>query len=215
MQALVIGAGNFGATVAVELGAKKSEVVVIDVDAGKLDDIKDQVGQVIVGDATDKDLLDKFAKDTDIVVVSLGERVDASVLIVHHLKEIGAKKIIAKASSSDHGKILKIVGADQVVFPEKDEAVRLVRNLVTPDVLDLIRLSDQIGVIEIAAPDRFIGKAISELDMRKKYGVQVLAVQNPLSGKSEILPNPAYVFQPDDIMVVLGVPDDLMKFETK
>jgi len=215
MQVLVIGAGNFGATVAVEMAAKKCEVIVIDTKAEKLDDIKDLVGQVIVGDATDKDLLDKFAKDMDIVVVSLGTVVDASVLIVHHLKEMGTKRVIAKASSVDHGKILKIVGANKVVFPEKDEAIRLVRSLVYPDVLDLIRLSDQVGVVEIAVPESFTGKAIKDLELRKKYGVQVIAVQNPLSGKSEVLPGPAYVFKPDDIMVALGVPDDLIRLEKK
>jgi trk system potassium uptake protein len=215
MQALVIGAGNFGSTVAVEMAAKKNEVIVIDIDAEKLDDIKDRVGQVIVGDATDAHLLDKFSAGMDIIIVSLGERVDASVLIVHHLKEIGAKRIIAKATTVDHAKILKIVGATQVVNPEKDEAIRLVRSIVFPDVLDVIRLSDQVGVVEVAAPEGFIGKAIKDLELRKKYRLQVLAIQNPLSGKSEILPSPDYVFKADDIMVVLGVPDDLMKFEKK
>ncbi len=215
MEALVIGAGNFGRTVAVEMAAKKCEVVVIDNDAETLDDIKDNVGQVIVGDATDKDLLDKFAKGMDIVIVALGGKIDASVLITHHLKELGVKRILAKATSEDHGKILKIVGAHQVIFPEKDEAVRLVRSIVFPDVLDLIRVSEQLGVVEIAAPEEFMGKAIGELELRKKYGIQILAVQNPLSGQSEILPKPDYVFRPDDIMVVLGIPDDLMKFEKK
>lgn len=215
MKALVIGAGNFGATAAVKMAECKCEVILIDIDADKLDDLKDQVGQVIVGDAKDKDLLAKFAKDMDVVIVSLGELIDSSVLITLHLRELKAKRIIAKAASEDHGKILKMIGAHQVVFPERDEAIRLVSGLVSPDIVDLMKISDDLNMIEIAVPEAFIGKSIKDLDLRKKFGLQVLAVKNPLKSVSQVLPSPGYAFQPDDTMIVMGEMENLTKISSK
>ncbi|PIQ85550.1 MAG: potassium uptake system protein [Candidatus Omnitrophica bacterium CG11_big_fil_rev_8_21_14_0_20_45_26] len=215
MKALVIGAGNFGATVAVEMAAKECEVVLIDIDQEKLDDLKDNVGQVVIGNAKDRDLLEKFARDMDVVVVSLGDIVDASVLVTHHLKDLGTKRIIAKAISDDHGKILKIIGAHQVVFPERDEAIRLVSSLVSPDVLDVVRLSEDKSVVEVAVPQEFIGKSIEALDLRNRYGFHVLAVKNPLKGNLKVVPEPKYQFQPDDVMIVVGEDDQITKLRQK
>ncbi|OGW77780.1 MAG: hypothetical protein A2Z83_04225 [Omnitrophica bacterium GWA2_52_8] len=211
LQALVIGAGNFGATVALEMAAKGCEVVVIDNDHEHLDDLRDKVGRAILGDATDKMLLEKFVKGMDVVVVSLGEKVDASVLITHHLHEMGMKRIITKATSKDHGEILKIIGAHEVVFPERDEAIRLVSTLVSPNIVDMIKISEDFNVVEAAVPQEFIGKKIKDLDVRKKHGIQVLAIKNALSGKVNVLPDPAYAFQADDIMIVIGDPENLSK----
>lgn len=204
MQVLVVGAGNFGATVAQELGRKGCEVIVIDNDPQHADDIKDHVAQVIIGDATDKDLLLKFAKNVELAIVSLGEKVDASVLITHSLKEMGLRRIIAKATSVDHGKILKIIGATQVVFPERDEAVRLVTSLVTSNVLDFVKLSEEYNLVELAVPTEFLKKTIGELDLRRKYGFHIIALKNALDGTMKLLPDPEYAFRPDDIMVVIG-----------
>jgi len=215
MKALVIGAGSFGATIAVEMARRKCEVIVIDCDTNKLNDIKDEVGQVIVGNAKDKDLLEKFCRDVDVVFVALGEVIDASVLITHYLKELKAKRIIAKATSDDHGVILKVIGANEVVFPERDEAVRLVTSIVSPDVLDVIRLSDDFNVVQTAVPDEFVGKAIKDLDVRKKYKINVLAVKNSLTGKIRIAPSPEYKFDPDDVMITVGEMDAADDFKGK
>ena len=166
--------------------------------------MRDKVAQVIVADATDKDILEKYAKGVDFAVVSLGEKIDKSLLTTHFLKEIGVKRIIAKASSVDHGKILKILGAHEVVFPERDEAKRLAASLMSPDVLDFIKVSEDFKIVEIAAPDEFVHKSIKELHLRKKYGVNLLAVKNPLTGKVQILPSPDYKFVPDDVLIVIG-----------
>ena len=203
-QALVIGAGNFGFTIAAELATKDCEVIVIEQNAERAQDIKDKVMQVVVADATHKDVLTKFGKGVDVAIVSLGDKVDSSILVTHFLKEIGVKRIIAKATSGDHAKVLKIVGATQTVFPERDEAMRLGTSLVTPDVLDLIHLSDEFNIVEIAVPDDFLKKSIKSLDLRKKFGFQILAIKNPLDGKVDILPAPDYQFRPDDVMVVIG-----------
>lgn len=211
MRALVIGAGSFGATVAVEMAARNCEVILIDNDAEKLDDLKDLVAQVIVGDATDKDLLMKISKDMDWVIVALGEKIDVSLLITYRLKDLGVTKIIAKAMTKDHGEILRLIVASQVIFPEHDEAKRLVHSLISPDFLNLVKLSDQLNILEAAVPTDFISKSIKQMDIRKKYGLQVLAIKNPLMGKTVVMPAPDYVFQADDIMVVIGDNEQLEK----
>ncbi len=138
MKVLVIGAGSFGSTVAMALARQNCEVIVIDIDAQKLNLVKNQVAQVIVGNSTNKELLEKFATKMDMVLVSLGEIIDASILTVLHLKELKIKKIIAKATTLEQEKVLKLIGAHQIVNPERDEALRLAKQLVSSNILDLM-----------------------------------------------------------------------------
>jgi len=212
-HALVIGAGNFGFTLATELAKRNRETVVIDTDPDKAQDIKHLVSRVIVADASDREVLEEFAKDADMAVVCLGEKVDSSILITHFLKEIGVKRIIAKATSVDHGKILKVIGANEVVFPERDEAIRLATSLVSTNVLDLFHISEEFNIVEIAVTKEFVGKTICELDLRKKYQLQILGVKNPLTGKVNLLPISDYLFQADDILIVVGDTSNLAKID--
>lgn len=212
-EVLIIGAGNFGATLAAQLSAKKCEVTVIELNKNNAQEIKDKVNRVVVADATHKDVLGKFGKDADIAIVSLGDKIDSSILITLFLKEMGIKRIIAKATSVDHGKALSLVGAHQTVYPERDEAVRLATSLMSPDVLDFIQLSDEFNIVEIIVPENLTKKSIEESDIRKKYGVQILAIKNPLDGRVQVLPSPQYVFQPDDVMIVIGETESLEKFQ--
>lgn len=203
-SALVIGAGNFGGTLAAELTSKNCEVTVIDVDHDRIQEIKDVVTAAVEADGTQKDVLQRFAVDVDIAVVSLGDKIDTSILATHFLKELGVKKIIAKAASVDHAKVLRIVGAAQVVLPEMDQARRLAASLVQPDILDYIKLSDEFNMVELAVPDDFIKKSIQDLDLRRKFGLQILAIKNPLTDDVRILPPADYAFRPDDVMIVIG-----------
>lgn len=210
---LVIGAGNFGFTLATELAKRNRETVVIDTDQAKAQDIKHLVSRVIVADASDRDVLEEFAKDADMAIVCLGEKVDSSILITHFLKELGVKRIIAKATSLDHGKILKIVGANEVVFPERDEAIRLAASLVSSSVLDLFHISEDLNIVEIAVPAEFLNKTIRELDFRRRFKLQILGVKNPMTGKVNLLPAADYAFQADDVLIVVGDTSALDKIE--
>jgi len=174
--------------------------------------VRDIVHQVIVADATNKDILQEYAKDVDFAVVCLGERIDSSLLIAHFLKEIGVKKIIAKATSNDHGEMLKIIGADEIIFPESDAAKRLATSLVSPDILEFIKLSADFDIVEIAAPDRFVGQSIRDLQLRNKYGMEILAIKNALTGETQIMPPADFKLKPDDILIVIGEVDSLKKF---
>lgn len=210
---LIVGAGHFGYTLATELAERGPEVVVIDNDPNRAEEIKSKVTQVVVADGTSKEVLARFGHDADVAVVAMGERIDASILATHFLKEIGVKRLISKATSVDHGRVLKLVGATQVVFPERDEAIRLATSLVTPNLLEFMQLSDDFNIVEVAVPNDFINKSIEQLDLRKEYGLQILAVQNPLDGKINVLPAPTYAFKPDDVMIVIGDKDALQKIQ--
>lgn len=212
-QVAVIGIGSFGSTLAAQLAEKKCEVLAIDINREKVDDIKDKVTQAVVADASDRNtLIELGVKDCDVACVSLGEKVDVSILVTLQLKELGVKRIISKASSEIHGRALKLVGATEVIFPEKDEAIRLANSLVNPDVLEFVKVSDEFNIIELAAPQQFFNHTIQELQLRKKYGVQVLAIRNPLDGSVNVVPSPEYKFRPDDVLIVIGETQALEKF---
>ncbi len=212
-QILVIGIGSFGYTLATQLAEKKCEVVVIDSNREKIQDIKDQVTQAVVADASDKNVLEELGvRDVDVACVCLGEKIDVSILVTLFLKELGVKRIIAKATSDEHGRALRLVGATQIVYPEKDEAIQLAQNLVSPDVLDFIRVSEEFNIVEIAAPEAFFNSTLRELNLRKRYGVQVLAIRNPLDGSVHVVPSPDHKIKPDDVLIVIGETQALRKF---
>lgn len=213
MKILVIGAGSFGSTVAVALSKQKCEVIVVDINESKLNPLKDKVAQVIVADSTNKDLLAKFAPKMDMVLVSLGEIIDASILTVLHLKELKTNRIIAKATTEEQEKVLKLVGANEVVNPERDEALRLAKQVLSPKILDLMDFSEKMQIVEIAVPETFFGKSLIDLNIRNKYNIQILAVRNPLTNKSQVIPSSSYAFQPDDIMIIIGDKDHIEKLD--
>lgn len=209
---LVLGLGKFGFTLAAELSRKKCEVVVIDKDKDKVQDIKDFVSHAVVGNAGDKDvLLELGVKNFDVACVCLGTEVAASILLTSFLKEAGVRRILAKATTEDHAKVLRLVGATDVTFPEKDEAIRHADNLVNTNCLDVIRLSDAFDIVEIAAPKEFYNKTLKGLDLRKKYGVHVIGIKNALDGALHIVPQAEHKIRPDDILIMIGDVDALGK----
>ena len=211
-QALVIGLGNFGYSLVSELAAKGCEVIVIESSQERAQQVRDIAQQVIVADATNKEILQQYAKDVECAIVCLGERVDSSLLVTHFMKEIGVKKIIAKATSRDHGAILKVVGANEIVFPESDAAKRLATSLVSPDILEFIKLSEDFDIVEIAVPDHFVNQSIRALQLRSRFGVEILAIKNALTQDTHIMPHADYQLKPDDILIVIGKVDSLKKF---
>ncbi|PIW63392.1 MAG: potassium transporter TrkA [Candidatus Omnitrophica bacterium CG12_big_fil_rev_8_21_14_0_65_50_5] len=203
-QVLVIGLGHFGSALVEEFINKGCEVIVIESDKEKGEKVKDIVSQVVIADATNKDLLAQFAKDMDYVIVCLSDRIDSSVLITYYLKELGVMRIIAKASSPEHGEILKVVGAHDVIYPERDTAQRLVTSLTSPNVLEFVKLAEGFEIVEIAVPEDFVKNSIRDLQLRNKYGIEILAVKNPLTGEVKVMPSPDYTFRPDDVIIAIG-----------
>jgi len=212
-QFVVIGLGNFGLNVAARLAQIGHEVLAIDSSEARIDHIKNKVTQAVVGDAKDKDMLREMVPNpVDAVIVGLGDSVEASILCVLYLKELGVKRVIAKASSDDHGRILESIGTSEVIYPERNAAIRLAEKLSAPtDVLDYIELSPEYGIVDVATPDKFVGKALKQLQLPKSHGVLIIAVRNVMKNAIQLMPPADYKFEPDSIMTVIGRYADLNK----
>jgi len=210
----VIGLGNFGATVARELSKLKCNVTAIDGDKARVLALQDIVRQAIVADATQREFLMNLEVDKfDCIVVSTGENTDASVLVALHLKDLGAQKVIVKAKSEDHAKILLKVGATQAIIPEKEMASKIAHSLAVSNLLDSLPLTGDYFVAEIPPPDKFVNKTLTELKIRAKYGVQVIAIKNADTGVFEFVPGATYRVKASDILVVLGQAKDIEKLK--
>jgi len=204
----VIGLGKFGATVVRTLFARGHEVVAIDHDRQRIQDVRDSCTQAIEADCTDQDTLRALGiQDADAVVVSLGERMDASVLVTLYLKELGLEEIVVKAVSEDHGKILHLIGATEIVHPERDTARRVARGLGLRSIVEYLPLAADSSLVEVHLPPAFVGKTLSELEIRKRYQVLVVAIKRGeglliATGGDERL-------QAGDVLVLVGKDSDL------
>jgi trk system potassium uptake protein TrkA len=212
MQFAVIGLGRFGSSVARTLFEMDYEVMGIDEDEEKVNENIHNVTHAIVADSTDETALREIGiRNFDVVVVAIGVDIQASILTTLLLKELGVKKIVAKAQNERHGQVLYKVGADRVVFPERDMGIRVAHNLISANVLDFIELAEDYSVAEVVVSSKMVGKTLRQLDVRAKYGVNVIAIK---SGEEfNIAPRPDDVIKQNDVLVVIGNNMDLKEFE--
>ncbi len=210
----VLGLGKFGFYLARRLFESGHEVIAVDTDKEVVQNITDYSTQAIIADATNKDTLISLGiEEVDTAVVSLGTRMDHSILVTLHLKEIGLKEVVVKAITEDHRKILEIIGATQVIFPERDMAEKLALNLSSKNILDYLELSPGFSIMELAPPNDFIGKTIKNLQLRNVYGVQVIAVKELIPERINLVPAPDTVIKESDILIVMGKDESLKKIE--
>jgi trk system potassium uptake protein TrkA len=213
-QVAVIGLGRFGFHVAKQLHKAGHDVLAIDIDPKNVEEIADFSSRAVVLDARDKERLDALGiRDFDVVVVSLGERIDASALVALHLKEIGVRRLITKAGSEDHGKLLELIGVNQVVFPEREAAERLARHLGSPNLLDYIHLGDEYSLHEMAPPSSFLGKSLEELQLPARFDVRVLAIRDALTQKVQVNPGADCRIKDSDALLLLGRNEDLARIK--
>ncbi len=211
-QYLVLGLGRFGASLATSLCTMGHEVLAVDSDADLVDSIAPHVTQAIQIDATDEGALESLGvRNFDAAIVSIGQNMRDSILVCVLLKELGVPYLIAKATDELHAKVLRKVGVDRVVFPERDMGMRVAKSLLTPNVLELIDLSDDYQLMETIVPAKWTGETIIGLDVRRHFGVIILAVHR---GKQFFVsPAPDFVFEAGDIVLVLGKKDDIDNLE--
>lgn len=210
----IIGLSSFGHYLAKYLSEMGHRVMAIDIDQERIERVKQFVDRAVIADATDKETLEGLGLgELDIIVVSLGDQIDASILVTLYLRELKVNQIIAKALTEDHGKVLDIVGATRVIFPERDEAYRLATTMESDYLIDTISLGDGMSIIEIAAPEKFVGKSLGELDLRNKYGVLVLVVKELVPDKVVMIPTATQVLKDSDILLILGKDEDLGKIK--
>jgi len=210
----VIGLGNFGFHAAKALFEDGNDVVAIDADRAKVQAIDRYATEAVVLNATDKDALKSLGlENMDGVIVSTGTKISNSVLICLYLQEIGVKKILAKALDDDHGKILRRVGATEIIHPERDMALRVSRGLSRPNVLDFIPLAEEFDLIQVGPPKDFIGKSLKELNLRAKYNVQIIAIKELVPENFVLVPPANFIIKDSDILIMVGKNDDVKKIK--
>ena len=208
----VIGLGSFGFHVVNTLYTSGHEVIAIDTDKEKVQSVKDISAYAILGDAANKQfLIAQGINEMDAVVVSTGDRSHLSTLITLYLKELKVPRILVKAISEDHGRILERVGATEVIYPEKEMAKKIAHSLTSPNILEFIPLAEEYSLSETAPPKQFIGKTLLELDLRKRFQITVIAIKDVLTDQFLPAPPATYLIKDSDVLILIGKTDDVDK----
>jgi trk system potassium uptake protein TrkA len=211
---VVIGLGIFGSQLARQLYESGLEVVAIDKNRDVVQRIKDHSTKAVLADATDKEVLESIGIDAkDTVVISFGEDLSASTLLTLYLKEMKVKEIIVKVPNEDYKRILLKVGASEAIIPEREMANKVARSIISPNVLEYLPISEDYTIVELAPPTAFIGKSLADLDLRKKYNLQVIAIRDVLDNKMQLVPRASAVIKDSDVLVIIGREEDLRKIK--
>ena len=201
-QFLVAGLGLFGTSVALTLQQMGYEVYALDSEEGLVQNLSTQLNYVVCGDASDRKTLQSLPlEDIAVAVVAIGN-VERNMMCTMLLKELGVKQVVAKAINNLHGAMLNKIGADKVVYAERDMGERVAHNLISAGVMDYIELSGEISVMSLSIPTEFVGKNLIESDLRRRYDVNVVAIKR--DGRTMVNPKAQEVFQPGDEIIVLG-----------
>lgn len=210
----VIGLGNFGGTLAVELHSLGHDVTAIEVDPEQAQLFRDRLPHVVVADATDRATLEAIGcADTEVAVISLGRDLEASVLTSLHLVEMEVPKIYAKVVSRIQGRILKRVGVTRVIFPEREVARRLAHRISSPNLIDFLPITEGYSVEQIPAPAEFVGKNLEQIGLPARYNIQVIALRESRDPDSALrVPTSTSVVREDDQLVLMGSNEDLARF---
>lgn len=211
-QFAVIGLGRFGTSVALTLSKMGFEVLAVDSNEEKVNNIMEHVTHAVQVDAIDEQALKALGiRNFDVVIVAIGQDIQSNILTTVILKELGVKKVVSKAVTDLHGKVLERIGTDKVVFPERDMGVRVAHALVSKNIMDQINISPDYSILELMAPRNFVGKTLEASNVRGKYGVTVLAIRR---GNNVIIsPGARQVVEEGDVLVVVGRNDKIRSLE--
>ena len=208
---VVVGLGNFGATIAQRLYALGHEVVAIDVDARTIDAVGPMVTRAIVGDATKREVLEEAGADgADVGIVAIGEPLGGSILTLLAMRDVGIKSIYVKVISEDHARIADALGAADTVFPERQAATNLASRITSGKLLHYTAYGEQFGIQEMAVPDSWAGKTLQDLKLPTQFEIQVVAVHDLLRDEIRV-PKPTQQLTPSDTLLIAGAPEQLEK----
>lgn len=223
-QYAVIGAGRFGTSIAQTLSEQGCDVILIDLDEERVREMDEIVTQAVRLDATDEKALRAVdIEDVDAAVVGVGKRMEESILITMMLKEMGIAWVVTKAMNDAHGKILTRVGADRIVFPEREMGVKVANSLLHPSIYDYIEVAPGYNIIEAVPPADIVGKSLEEAKVRSKYGIDIIAIKrkHPVldsSGESrledeiKIVPQAEDIIHEGDTIIAIGPEKNLQQF---
>ena len=211
-QYAILGIGRFGSKIARELFYKKQEVIAIDKDDTVIESIKDQVTHAFVGDITDETALKEAGvADCDVAIIAESSNMESNIIAAQICKSLGIPMVICKAQNTLHGNILSKLGVDQIVFPEQDTAIKLVNRLTSQGVLDYFDIGENVTIVGTKPLERWIGRKISELDLRSKHNITILAVRR--GGENLVIPSSNMEIEKDDTLVLFGREDSLKKLD--
>ena len=209
---LVIGMGRFGSSVATELYQMNNDVLVVDKNEGKVSNILNLVTNVIIGDTKDEAVLRSLdIPSFDCVIVATATAIEDSVLTAIMLKEMGAKMIVCKAQNEWHEKILIQLGVDKAIRPEYDTGKRVALSLVQKNIIDLLELSPEYSILELRTPNHWVNKSVGKNDLRKKYGITLLAIRSAKTDELTLSISEGTMLYEGDILTLIGPKENLDK----
>ncbi|AOC56946.1 MULTISPECIES: potassium channel family protein [Bacillus] len=210
----VIGLGRFGGSICKALSEEGLEVMAMDMNEDRVNEYAKIASHAVIGDSTDESVLKNLGiRNFDHVIVAIGENIQASILTTIMLKELGVKMVTVKAQNDYHEKVLNKIGADRIVHPERDMGRRIAHKIISNNVLDYLELSDEYSLIEIVANNRLAGHSLLDLDIRARYGINIVAIKR---GKEVIVsPLADEMIQKEDILIVIGAVADIGRFEKR
>ncbi|MGE6631227.1 potassium channel family protein [Bacillus sp. NPDC077027] len=210
----VIGLGRFGGSICKALSEEGLEVMAMDMNEDRVNEYAKIASHAVIGDSTDESVLKNLGiRNFDHVIVAIGENIQASILTTIMLKELGVKMVTVKAQNDYHEKVLNKIGADRIVHPERDMGRRIAHKIISNNVLDYLELSDEYSLIEIVANTRLAGHSLLDLDIRARYGINIVAIKR---GKEVIVsPLADEMIQKEDILIVIGAVADIGRFEKR
>jgi len=214
----VIGLGRFGSAMAMTLTELGHDVIGVDGDESRVQQLADVITHALEIDATDEKALRAAGiQDVDVAVVSIGENIESSLLVVMQLRDLGIATIVAKAVTPLHGRILEKLGVSRVIFPEREMAIRIAHSLVLPNVIDYIELSRDFSIVEVPAPEAFVGRTLKQLELRPRLGLTLIAIKRQSDDSGAVVTNIApaadETIRPGDILALLGGNERLNQLE--
>lgn len=213
-QYAVLGLGIFGSTVAKTLSKYNAEVIAVDIDQKCVNRMADVVTQAMQCDITDIDQLRAAGiQDCDVAVVSMGNHLEQSVMAIINLKELGIPYIVAKAKNKRYMQIFSKIGANKVVRPEKEMGEQVAKGILGKNIIDIIDLDSEYSVVEIPALKEWTGKTLIDLNLRRKYGINVIGIRNHVTGDLNVCPEPECTIEKDDHIVLIADGDAINKFD--
>ena len=209
----VIGLSSFGYYLCEALNKYGFNIMAIDLDETIVQKVKPFVRKAVIGDARDKKFLMQLGiEDFDTVIISVGSKMDTSILITLYMKELKINEIIAKAINEDHAKILEKIGATRIIFPERDMGLRMANTIASPNFLEFIPLTEGFSLIEVCPPNEWIGKKLKEVDVRVKYQVQITMIREIVPSRM-VIPDGNFVFKDSDILYIIGENESIINFQ--
>ena len=174
----VFGLGKYGRAVASELSRSGADVIAVDMDEAIVEDAIEEIPICKCANVTDPEVIKQLGiADVDVVIIAMATRFESSVMATMLCKDIGVKTVIIKCDNEFHGKILKKVGADKIIYPELESGTRLAKNLLSSGFIDMFELSDDISIVELDVKPEWVGKSLIELDLRRRYALNILAIK--------------------------------------